>query len=114
APTPNISKGSRVARVALRDCLVGGVAADFGDGLLTRREAVRRLGLLGLTLTSAGAMLAACGSDNSTSREAKTTVASATAPAAKQAAETMRFAGKSGELQAAFADAAPPKASVLV
>ena len=100
--------------MALGDYLAGEIAADFGDGLLTRREAVRRLGLLGLTVTSAGALLAACSSGNSTSRDAKTTVASATAPVAKQPGETVKFAGKSGELQAAFADAAAPKGTVLV
>src|SRR5438045_7868556 len=68
----------RVTPMALGNYLAGEIAADFGDGLLTRREAVRRLGLLGLSVTSAGALLAACGSDNSTSREAKTTVASTT------------------------------------
>ncbi|MDT7661932.1 MAG: carboxymethylenebutenolidase, partial [Pseudonocardiales bacterium] len=47
--------------MALRNYLVGEVAEDFADGLLTRREALRRLGLLGLGVTSAGALLAACG-----------------------------------------------------
>ena len=47
--------------MALRSYLVGEVAEDFADGLLTRREALRRLGLLGLGLGSATTLLAACG-----------------------------------------------------
>ncbi|HVD19937.1 MAG TPA: hypothetical protein VNC63_14750 [Propionibacteriaceae bacterium] len=47
--------------MALRNYLVGEVAEDFADGLLSRREAVRRLGLLGLSLSSATTLLAACG-----------------------------------------------------
>ena len=47
--------------MALRNYLVGEVAEDFVDGLLTRREALRRLTLLGLSVSSATALLAACG-----------------------------------------------------
>ena len=38
--------------MALRNYLVGEVAEDFVDGLLSRREALRRLTLLGLSLSS--------------------------------------------------------------
>ena len=37
------------------------IATDHADGLFGRREALRRLGLLGLTAASASALLAACG-----------------------------------------------------
>ena len=47
--------------MALRNYLVGEVAEDFVDGLLSRREALRRLTLLGLSVSSATALLAACG-----------------------------------------------------
>ena len=47
--------------MALRNYLVGEVAEDFVDGLLSRREALRRLTLLGLSVSSATTLLAACG-----------------------------------------------------
>ena len=50
--------------MALRDYLVQEVALDCEDGLLSRREALRRLGLLGVTGAAAVALLAACGDDD--------------------------------------------------
>jgi carboxymethylenebutenolidase len=47
--------------MAMRDYLVGEVTEEFGEGLLSRREALRRLGLLGVGMASASALLAACG-----------------------------------------------------
>jgi carboxymethylenebutenolidase len=47
--------------MALRSYLVTEVTEDFADGLLTRREALRRLVLLGLSVNAAAAVLAACG-----------------------------------------------------
>ena len=38
--------------MALRNYLVGEVAEDFVDGLLSRREALRRLTLLGLSVNT--------------------------------------------------------------
>ncbi|MFN0028587.1 MAG: dienelactone hydrolase family protein [Acidimicrobiales bacterium] len=46
--------------MALRDYLVSEIAVDHADGLLTRREALRRLGLMGLGAAAAGSVLAAC------------------------------------------------------
>ncbi len=51
--------------MALRDYLVSEIAVDLADGLLTRREALRRLGLLGLGAAAAGSVLAACTGDDS-------------------------------------------------
>ena len=99
--------------MALRSYLVGEVVEDFADGLLTRREALRRLALLGVTV-GGSALLAACGdgSEGGTSAPAATTSAPGTAsPAADDA---IRFAGPRGELQAAWAAAARPQGSVLV
>jgi signal transduction histidine kinase len=59
--------------VALRDYLVGEIATDAVDGLLTRREALRRLALLGLSLPAASALLAACGDDDDAAPTAPTT-----------------------------------------
>src|ERR671913_532494 len=67
---PTLS-GARYGRVtapgglpmALNDYLVSEVCIDRVDGLITRREAIRRMGLLGLSMSAAAAMLAACGDD---------------------------------------------------
>jgi len=114
--------------MALRDYLVGEVAEDFVDGLLTRREALRRLGLLGLGATSASVLLAACAG----------TAPSATAPSAAQPApgtssappggeppgrgpgvsrgSEIRFTGPAGELRGAWAapGAGQAKGALLV
>ena len=50
--------------MALQRYLVEEVALDRAAGLLTRREAMRRLGLLGVSAVSAAALLAACGDDD--------------------------------------------------
>ncbi len=49
--------------MALRDYLAGEVGVDWADGLITRREALRRLALLGLSAPAASAILAACSSE---------------------------------------------------
>ena len=102
--------------MALSDYLRGEIAQDFADGYLTRREALRRLGVLGMTLTGATALLAACGSDDDDEGgAAATTTAASSATTAKTAgAETVRFRGPAGELQAAWAPATDAKAGVLV
>ena len=92
--------------MALRDYLLGEVAEDHADGLLSRREALRRLGLLGLSLPAAGALLAACGGDDDD--VAATTTTTTAAPVL---AGTVEIAGG---LTAAVASAPDPLAAVLV
>src|SRR3954447_17900299 len=46
--------------MALKDYLATEVGEDWADGIVSRREALRRLALLGLSLTSAIALLEAC------------------------------------------------------
>ncbi|MDQ4131883.1 MAG: hypothetical protein M3179_01460 [Actinomycetota bacterium] len=90
---------------------------DFADVLLSRREALRRLGLLGLSLTGAGAPLAACGGDDDNGGAAtgsSTTAPASGAPSAGQQAEAVTFPGPTGELQGAYASPSDAKASVLV
>ena len=106
--------------MALGEYLAGEVVDDFADGLLDRREALRRLGLLGLSLTSATALLAACGDDDdgdsatSTTATGGSSTTTATGPAASTGT-TIRFTGPAGELQAAFAaPSGDPKGAVLV
>ena len=50
--------------MALHQYLAEEVALDCVVGVLSRREAMRRLGLLGLSATAGAALLAACGSDD--------------------------------------------------
>ena len=104
--------------MALREYLIGEVTEDYADGLLIRREAMRRLGLLAVSSGAAAALLAACARGGE--RPSATQTPSAppkSEPGATKAgpkAETVRFTGPSGQLQAAWAAASKPKAAVLV
>lgn len=105
--------------MALREYLIGEVTEDYAEGLLTRREAMRRLGLLAVSTGTAAALLAACGQsdDGAPAAQGPTTSPATSAAAATTAgskAEVVRFAGRSGELQAAWAAAPKPKAALLV
>jgi carboxymethylenebutenolidase len=113
----------------LQQYLAEEVAEDHADGIITRREAVRRLGLLGVGVAAASAMLTA----EATARtgggghpghghgggghgpghghghpEAAT---SSWAPVPREAIE---FAGPNGKLLAAWAPATKPRGGVLV
>jgi carboxymethylenebutenolidase len=46
--------------MALRDYLTGEIAQDHADGLLDRREALRRLGMMGVSAAAAATLLAGC------------------------------------------------------
>lgn len=94
------------------------IAVDHRDGLLSRREALGRLALLGLGTGPASALLAACSGDDGGTAAPTTTSTppgsptSATGPATS---DLITFAGPGGDLRGAFA--APPtdpKGSVLV
>jgi carboxymethylenebutenolidase len=114
--------------MALRSYLVGEVAEDFADGLLTRREALRRLGLLGVGIGSASALLAACGeaaAPGNTGPASTTPGAAAPSvpagpppgrgPGVGRGAD-LTFAGPAGELRGAWAAPAggAPKGALLV
>lgn len=110
--------------MALRDYLAGEAVEDYAAGCLTRREALTRLLAIGISLTSASALLAACSDDGggdddrpsagaTTTTETPTTAASTTTSAPP--AGEMRFAGPGGELIAAYAaPATSVEAAVLV
>ena len=104
--------------MALRNYLVGEVTEDFSDGFLTRREALRRLTLLGLSVSSATALLAACANGGGQSGAAgATSPAAASTPGAGGSGnpgQQVRFAGPAGELQGAWAAATDPKGVLLV
>jgi carboxymethylenebutenolidase len=117
------------------------IALDHADGLLTRRDALHRLGLLGLTAASASALLSACAKAPETATPAETPSpmpAPTDSPEAPVAAspdagtdaapvveppklppaietEPITFAGtKKEKLQGAWASAQNPRGAVLV
>jgi carboxymethylenebutenolidase len=106
--------------MALREYLAEEIAEDWIDGLVTRREAVRRLVLLGFTSAGAGALLAACAQAAQTPAASGVTIRSAPPPVTTAAAspttagEDIRFAGPRGELLGFYAPAADPKGAMLV
>ena len=94
------------------------IATDHVDGLLSRREALRRLALLGVSATAASALIAACGDKRPSSpgAEPDTTAPAAPPPGAETALATqpIRWNGPRGQLQGAWASAEDPRGAVLV
>jgi len=104
--------------------LTGEVVEDYADGLISRREALRQLSMLGVGAAVATPLLAACDSaDDTPSPEGEgptptpTQSGPASGPAGPPALATqaITFAGPEGRtLQAAFAAATTPRGAVLV
>ncbi len=105
--------------------LVEEIALDHVEGLLGRREALRRLGMLGLSAAAGASLLAACGGDDSGAGAASSSSGQGgsdaagkdSAPPGSQGAvrtQEITFAGPAGRLRAAWAPAAQPAAAVLV
>jgi len=99
------------------------IATDHVDGLLTRREALRRLALLGVGTSAAAALIAACGDQRKPAAEPGQTPApssgdtpSSQPPGMANARPTqpITWPGPQGELQAAWAQAADSRGAVLV
>jgi carboxymethylenebutenolidase len=100
------------------------IATDHVDGLLSRREALRRLGLLGLSTAAATALIAACSRDNQTDKPTANAPVTSSGPATSSAAPPgteralpttpITWPGPQGELQAAWAEAPNAKGGVLV
>jgi carboxymethylenebutenolidase len=101
--------------MALRDYILNEVTSDYGESIISRREALRRLGLLGLTASAAGALLAACGGGGG-SDETRTARTTAPTPAKPRAVEVedITFDGPRGDVFGALASAPEPKGAVLV
>ena len=80
--------------MALRNYLATEIALDHADGLLSRRDALHRLGLLGLSTVAASALLASCSSDATPAAAPGTAAPSAAAapgsPAATPTAPRLR------------------------
>jgi carboxymethylenebutenolidase len=97
------------------------IATDHVDGLLSRREALRRLALLGVSTAAATALIAACSEDkkptsNAPVKSSGPVTSSAAPPGTEKALPTapITWAGPRGELQAAWAEAPNARGGVLV
>jgi carboxymethylenebutenolidase len=103
------------------------IATDHVDGLLSRREALRRLALVGVGAAAATALIASCGkareqtaAPTSTATSTGGTQAvppSGTPPPGSDteiATEPITWAGPRGELHGAWASAQSPRGAVLV
>jgi carboxymethylenebutenolidase len=107
--------------MALREYLRGEVVEDFADGLLSRRAAIHRLAVLGVSTATASSLLAACGGDGASDSPSATGGTTEPDPATTSsspgppAAETITFAGTSGEVMGAYAQPSDaPAGAVLV
>lgn len=103
--------------------LVEEVGIDYADGLINRREAIRRLGMMGMQAVAASTFLAACAqeaeSPEATSPAPTGATASPTATGGDPAAgalpaEDITFNGPNGRLFGAYSAAEDPKGAVLV
>jgi carboxymethylenebutenolidase len=98
------------------------VVEDYADGILSRREALRRLGMLGVAVTVAVPLLAACDAANEGAAGPTTAGPTTAGPAGASPAgpsplptEAITFEGPEGrELQGAWAAADEPRGAVLV
>jgi carboxymethylenebutenolidase len=96
------------------------IAFDHADGLIVRREALRRLSMLGLGLPAAAALLAACGGggEETPAVPAPTTSAPPAASSSRApqvATQPVTFDGPEGRtLRGAWAAATAPKGALLV
>ena len=98
--------------MALRSYLATEVALDHADGLLTRREALRRLGTLGLSAVAASGLLSACADAAPAPAAAPTPAAAAPdydVAAATARTEAVTFPGGTGSMSGAFAAAQSPR-----
>jgi carboxymethylenebutenolidase len=99
--------------MAFQRYLAEEVAIDHADGAFPRREALRRLALLGLGVPAASALLAACGGDGEPAPAV--TSGAATPPGPAVATQAVTFPGPEGRtLQGAWAPASQPRGAVLV
>jgi carboxymethylenebutenolidase len=118
--------------MALHDYLTTEVGEDWADGIISRREALRRLALLGLSAGAAVALLEACAPAGGSASPGLTSLptGSAEPPATAEGSaspatsaqgsappaegEAMTFPGPSVRLQGFFAPAATPRGAMLV
>ena len=103
------------------------VALDHADGQISRREALRRMGMMGVSVSAAAALLAACGGDNGEETTSPAGQATTTAPVATTAPPTtvravttpvphqdVTYPGPNGTMMGAYAPAAGARGAVVV
>ena len=110
--------------MALHDYLASEVGEDWADGIISRREALRRLALLGLSVGSAIALLEACAPAGgppispavvaSGSAAASGSVGATGSAPGDLPGEPITFAGPSAELRGYVASAETPRGAMLV
>ena len=110
--------------MALHDYLASEVGEDWADGIISRREALRRLALLGLSVGSAIALLEACAPAGgppispavvaSGSAAASGSVGATGSAPGDLTGESITFAGPSAELRGYVASAETPRGAMLV
>jgi carboxymethylenebutenolidase len=91
------------------------VAEDLADGIINRREALRRLGLLGVTGAAATGLLTSFASGSAAAAEPASGKRSSSETSwAPVPPESITFAGPRVPLMTAWAPAAKPRGAVLV
>lgn len=102
--------------MAFRPYLIEEITLDCADGVLSRREALRRLGLLGVTSAAAAAMLASVPNSVAASGDssAPPTTGGADSTGPIEEGEEITFPGPEGDLIGIFSAADPAKGVVLV
>lgn len=106
--------------MAMRDYLATEVALDHAEGHLSRREALRRLGLMGLSAVAASGLLASCAGETPPAPPPAAPAPPPAQPGYDVATATARstavtFPGPAGELSGVYAAPdATPKGAVLV
>jgi carboxymethylenebutenolidase len=103
--------------MAFRPYLIEEITRDCVAGALTRREALRRLGLLGVSAATASALLAAGSNAAGASTLPPTDTAPDTAPGSTEPlaeGEEIVFPGPAGDLFGAYSAADEPQGAVLV
>ena len=95
------------------------IATDHVEGLLSRREALRRLALRGVSAAGASALIAACADNASQAPSSSSTPAPSAQPSPPGQAGALpttpvTWAGPAGELQGAWAQADNPRGGILV
>lgn len=93
------------------------IAIDHVDGLLSRREALRRLALLGVGTAAATALIAGCSDKREPEAQSPATSSSGRETTGAQTAlptTPVTWSGPRGDLQGAWAQAPDPRGGVLV
>jgi len=105
------------AMTDLQRYLAEEVAVDHADGIISRREALHRLALMGWTVAAAATLLTACGNETKGAASPSPTPGeSAGSDASASAASAITFAGPEGRtLQGGWAPASgSPRGAILV